>query len=719
MERKLSGFILVFEVRPGLTNQRSARAVERPIRACLGGVGWNCLTSRAPTANLDRVSVRFQRRLAALCLIGLCSAAAGCVLYCLGAVRDADNVLYDIFYRHRSREVQSDGPAVIVAADDYSLGRLLSEKKLGWPWPRDEWAAIIQYAASHGARAVVIDLLFSEPSVFERDMGDDDALADAIDSAGIPVVLATNVAGGVPVRFAIPVKSTVNFGAVNQQADAVIRRFNPTVQGYPSLAARATELLGVRPASQPFLLRYYGPHVDAEDRKTFRYVSAADVVDAWLKDAAAIRRVGEETFKNKVVLIGAIAAGTYDVKATPLSSIYPGVEIQATAIENMLQHQQVRIASAGTVGTIICFAAMCAALGAGIPRAVWKKMLLGLASAFAPLGASSALFRRNDILWLPPTAMMVAGLVAMTGVLCWSYFVEDREHRFFLRALSQYVSPAVATELSRNPSLLRLGNERREMTVLFSDIAGFTNLSEDLSPDRLGDLLNFYLGRMSEIVLKQDGTLDKYIGDSIMAFWNAPLTQPDHARRACQVAMAMRQCEDEIAAEIAGRGGGGMHTRIGVHTGPMAVGNLGSLEKFNYSVIGDAVNVGSRLEGANKLYGTRILLSDATVACVADHVLVRKIDVLRLRGRLAPVSVYEPLAEHGRATPGQIELVSRYEAASSHCRAMRWDLAEEQFNSLLAKYPDDPPAKVMLKRIAAFRKMRLTEWDGVFVDGEK
>jgi adenylate cyclase len=288
-----------------------------------------------------------------------------------------------------------------------------------------------------------------------------------------------------------------------------------------------------------------------------------------------------------------------------------------------------------------------------------------------------------------------------------------------LKALAQYVSPAVARELSLDRTRLRLGSERREMTVLFTDIAGFTDLSEGLPPDRLGDLLNFYLGKMSDVVLNLDGTLDKYIGDAIMAFWNAPLSQPDHALRACQVAMAMRELEKEIAPELARRGGAGMYTRIGVHTGPMAVGNLGSVDKFNYSVIGDAVNVGSRLEGANKLYGTRILLSEATHAHLADHVLARKIDVLRLKGKLEPITVYEPIARRSGATPLQVEQALLYEEALASLRAMQWDIAEQQFNNLLAKWPEDPPSKAMLKRIAAFREMGLTDWDGVYVAVEK
>jgi len=365
----------------------------------------------------------------------------------------------------------------------------------------------------------------TEPSAFERDFADDDALADAVDGAGIPVVFAANVSGGRASGIRHSHQTAKNLGAVNQQADSVLRWFHPQVEGYPSLAARAVETGRRTTARRPFLLHYYGPHVDPTGRKTFPYISASTVIDAFLKNPAATAPVGDPTFKGKIVLVGAITAGTYDLKVTPLSPIYPGTEYEATAIVNMLQHQRVEPAATLIIALMIFATAILSALFAGLPRAAYLKLILGIAPIAAIIAISAAYFHRLNIFWLPPSAAIASGLLALTAALCWSYFLEDRQQKFFLKALAQYVSPAVAMELSRDRTRLRLSSERREMTVLFTDIAGFTDLSESLAPDRLGDLLNFYLGKMSDVVLNMDGTLDKYIGDAIMAFWNAPLDQ--------------------------------------------------------------------------------------------------------------------------------------------------------------------------------------------------
>jgi adenylate cyclase len=303
--------------------------------------------------------------------------------------------------------------------------------------------------------------------------------------------------------------------------------------------------------------------------------------------------------------------------------------------------------------------------------------------------------------------------------LAWSYVTEDRARRVVLKALSQYVSPAVAEQIAKDPSRLALGGERREMTVMFTDIQGFTNLTETMDVESLGNMLNFYLDEMSSVVLDHDGTLDKYIGDAIMSFWNAPVDQDDHAVRAARAALGMKRREEMIRPQLAKMGATGMLTRLGLNSGPMAVGNMGSTRKFNYTVLGDSVNLASRLEGANKFYGTQILMAETTAKRLNGRFAMRQIDVLRVKGKQQPMAVYELLNE---GPPNETDglRIRHYEAALAHYRAMRWDEAERALNELKGAVGDDVPGDMLLARIAKFRlHPPPAGWDGVYEAKEK
>jgi adenylate cyclase len=453
---------------------------------------------------------------------------------------------------------------------------------------------------------------------------------------------------------------------------------------------------------------------------TFRYVQAAAVIGASANEQTpAAKLASPDVFKDKIVLIGTVSAGTYDLRATPLSIACPGVDVQATAMANLIHGQSVHPAGLLVQALVTILSAMMAAIGAGVPRRVVTKLAISGGAVIAPLLLAGLLFIGSTIIWLPAAAPMQAGLIALVGAFAYSYLIEDRQRRFFIRALSQYVSPHVADELSRNRSLLKIGSERREMTVMFTDIAGFTDLSEHLEPEQLGELLNYYLDEMSSVVLSVDGTLDKYVGDAIVTFWNAPLTQVDHASRACKAALAMRQREQDISETLNSMGGRGMYTRIGINSGTMAVGNMGSRRKFNYSVLGDAVNLGSRLESANKMYGTRILMSQSTADLVRGEFQIRKIDVLRVKGKLRPVAVYELISE-GPRDPNATKLVHLYEYAFERYQAQDWDTAEQYLLEIATKFPDDTPSKVLSGRVQAYRKSPPPPgWDGVYVALDK
>ena len=497
------------------------------------------------------------------------------------AMSGLDTTLYDAFYRFRKPEDRTSQPIVIVTVDESSI-RKLSQLGREWPWQRDIWAATVKYMEASGAKALVFDVQFQDKRNYDKEFG------SALDNAKIPVILATRAqSDGKPDAFAPNVKRPMTFGATNLLEQRVARQYAWDVNGLPSLAVATANAVGAPKwswAGRPFLLRFFGPYMRPDGQKTYTYLEAASVCKA-----ASVPKSGPsmgifpEMFRDKIVLIGGTAVGTFDLKSSPLSSIYPGVEIHATAIDDLLTGQVVQPVAPINAALSALFAAMIAAVGVILPRRVTLKILFAAIAAALLVGFSITIFVGHNIHWLPMASPIVALLLATIGAFAWSYLTEDRQRRFVLKALSQYLSPDVAAEISRNPDSLKLGGDRREMTVLFSDIQGFTDLSESMPSEKLSTVLNYYLGEMSGVILKEDGTLDKYIGDAIMSFWNAPLLQSTHAALACRAALAMRDREKEIQPELAALGAKGLLTRIGINSGPMVVGNMGSAQKFNSS----------------------------------------------------------------------------------------------------------------------------------------
>jgi adenylate cyclase len=666
------------------------------------------------------------RRLAACAGIVLLAWVASVAIGYVPVIRDAiplaDNVFYDEFYRARPVEDQNGGDVVIVAVNDASLAAVSKTFGRGWPWPREFWGYVAGYVSKSGAKAVCFDLLFSEASEYNKETGDDDTFADAIKAIKTPVVFGSQIkADGSWGNFA-PAIPGATFGAVNVGQEAMYRRYEPSVEGKPSLAVAALRACGESAkldTNRAFLLRYYGPYLTAGGGHTFRYVSAAEVLAAALPDAAPGRVGGitPEVFKGKIVLIGAISTGTFDLKSSPLSEEYPGVEVQATAIENLLRGQEVLPLGEPWTSVETLVGAMVAAIGVTFPRRVGLKILAPVAAVAIVIGVSAALFVGAEINWLAPTQAVVATAVATVGAFAWTYFAEDRQRRFMLKALSKVVSPAVAQQLAREPGRLARGTVRLPITVLFTDLANFTDLSESMDVQKLGELLNRYLGEISDQVLAQEGTLDKYIGDALMCFWNAPLPQEDHAIRACAAALAIARREKEIIRELTAFGARKIFTRIGINSTDAAVGFVGSSHLFNYTALGDGVNLASRLEGANKIYGTRILISQSTAERARGWFAMRKIDVLRVKGKTQPIAVYELIGkEDGEAG----ELIAAYERAFEHYQSRRWEEAEKELLQLLGRFAEDGAGKVLLERVRHLRENPPSgDWDGVYQAKEK
>jgi len=295
------------------------------------------------------------------------------------------------------------------------------------------------------------------------------------------------------------------------------------------------------------------------------------------------------------------------------------------------------------------------------------------------------------------------------------YVVEEAEKRKIRNAFGLYLPPTLATLVSEHPEMLKLGGDKRELTVMFSDIRGFTTLSEGLEPEALVELLNEFLGAMTEVIFGSEGTLDKYIGDAIMAVWGAPIPQSDHAARACLAALGMVERLRVLAAQWAQRGLPRLSIGIGLNTGPMVVGNMGSARRLSYTVIGDNVNLASRLEGLNKMYGSGIIASESTLRAAANIVVARELDLVRVKGKKLPVRIFEILATADEGESWK-PLVERFTAGIAAYRARQWDEAMAAFSAVLAERADDGPSLLYMERC---RTMRETpppaDWGGVTV----
>lgn len=655
--------------------------------------------------------------------IAMVSAAAALLLCLIPFIhRNLNDTLYDPCYA--LRRPLSSSSVVIVTANDASLQSMaLGGKHWAWPWPRQFWGLAFDYVQKCGAKAAAADLLFSEPSIYNDELGDDQTFADMLDAIKMPVVLATMVGPGASLgAFAPPVKRSPIFGAVNLQSGAVVRDYQPVVDGRPSLALQSIRSAGfVAPswAGKPFRLQYYGRHEYPDGRTTFPYVAAANLFEA-ARDPDHPQKHGIDPalFKGKIVLFGTTAAATFDLKSSPLDKIYPGIEIHATAIEDLLRQQHVKTIQGSGIVLVTILAAFAAASVATFPRRTSIKLLLSAIVIALFILVIALLFRRDTIIWLPPAGPLLAMGFSVLLAFSWSYFIEDRHARFFLKALGQYVSPQVATELKADPHKLSLSTEKRELTILFSDIAGFTDLSEQLE-ERIGPLLNYYLGEMSQPIWAENGLVDKYIGDAVMAFWNAPVVQADHADRACRAALQMRRRLAEIQPQLAELGAPGLAARIGINTGVCAFGNMGSPDKFNYTAIGDACNFASRLEGANKIFGTTILIGEATANLVRQGFVLRKVDVMRVKGKRRPLAVYE-LLDQGIPDAATATLIRRYEDAFHSYISGEWMAAEKILLDVLTDHPQDGPSRELLSRVSAFQNAPPSAgWDGVFVAKEK
>jgi adenylate cyclase len=659
-----------------------------------------------------------------------------------GFLGDIENQSWDWRVRVAARGDRHDPAVKILMIDQTSIDYFAENFKVSWPWPRSMYAPVVQFLAKAGAKGVAFDMLFTEPGSNE---GDDEEFARALDEVRttLPVVSAlairtsetrvqqqevdflrqlrsneesTALAQGLGNRAPVykdavaPIESILRASAAvgNTQAEpdadkifrhigvgvyvgatpilnlpfALFHKVHPTAFPWKETAEKAD-------GSGRLLVNFHGP------ARTYEWYSIHAVIASWVQmSEGRAPDVPLEAFKDAYVFVGASAPALLDFRPVPFPGVYPGVEFNATVLDNLMHgsfYRKLPIWIAVVLGIAMVVGTMLITL----LFSTHQVSLLFLWSMLWIVGCFGAAF----IGWWVPMVVPLLGMVLVAlGTVVIQYQFEGRQHRFIRNAFSRYVAPEVIQSIVNSPSKLALGGEKRELTILFSDIEGFTRISEKLSPADLVKFLNLFLSEMTTIILGFGGTLDKYQGDAIIAFWNAPLPVADHRRRAVEASCMCQRRLRELAPQFEREFGVQVRMRVGLHTGQVTVGNFGSSTRFNYTIIGDAANLASRLEGVNKVFGSSVMVSAATRESLDQGVVWRTLGEIRVVGREETVVAYEPLDETHDATI--VESLSVYEDARRSFEQQDLDKAE----ALFSKLSGDPVSRAYLSRIQGYRR---------------
>jgi adenylate cyclase len=476
-------------------------------------------------------------------------------------------------------------------------------------------------------------------------------------------------------------------------------------KNYPGL-----EWLEVGPIKVPVdeaaaaLIPYRGK--GGREGKSFNYFSAIDVIQG---------RVAATELKGKIVLVGTTAPGLLDLRATPVEAVYPGVEVHANIISGMLD-QNIKQKPPYVIGAeFILLLIVGLGMALQLPRLNPLKSLLATVAVLSlVLAANLAIFHiGNLVLPLASGLALISLLFALN--MSYGYFVEARGKRQITGLFGQYIPPELVDEMAKNPDGFSMEGESREMTVLFTDVRGFTTISEGLDPKQLSQLMNEFLTPLTEVIYKHRGTVDKFMGDCIMAFWGAPLADPNHARNAIMAGLEMHDALAKLKTEFDARGWPEIRIGVGLNTGRMSVGNMGSKLRTAYTVMGDAVNLASRLEGITKEYGADMIVGEATREAVPD-VIFRELDRVRVKGKDEAVAIYEPIGLQGTVAKPKLDEIRLYAQFLRFYRGQDWDQAELQLLNLQKILPDNKLYnETFVGRIAFLRSNPPGNgWDGAF-----
>jgi len=689
-----------------------------------------CISVNLSHSKLGRTKIKFLgSNTSKVLILTAASFLISLLIFVLDILGSFELKAYDAFSRHLN-PVGTSGNVVIVQVDQQSIDAL-SEQGITWPWPRQIYAPIIEYLSE--ADAVLIDILFTEPSSYGQE--DDSIFADALKKGSnvyLPVFLSKKQEAISPsdeefmksISLSGEISPTLSFSSVITPIDVFkssmagsgnvtippdedgVYRSVPLVFGLghyvvPNFVLSYLVKKGIVkinagsvtigkskiPLSDGrLLLKYY------RGENPFTVFSASDVLRSSLEGNSSVAlKIQKDFFKGKVVFIGLTAAGLYDLKPTSISSISTGVLIHATALENIVNGTYVRHVSG--VFVIFLMVLVCLSVSYTVLKShsLVVNLSLFIVSLLVILMVLASLFKSSLYMNIisPISALVVSFLISVA----YSYATEGRQRLFLKATFSQYMDKKIADYIIENPSLIKPGGKVRRVTVFFADLAGFTSFSEIVSPEKVATVLHTVLNSLTEVLIRNQGVIDKYIGDSVMSFWGAPFDTDRDEINACRSAIeclsALRQINDDLREE----GLTELRVRIGIHSGDAIAGNIGSDRLFHYTVIGDTVNLASRLESANKFFRTSIIVSEDTLKETNNIFCTRELGSIAVKGKVQPVKVFELLAEEQNIEHNEKELAELFSRGMDFYKKGQWQEALGTFVELSEKYPEDGPSQ--------------------------
>jgi adenylate cyclase len=624
--------------------------------------------------------------------------------------------------------------SALVLIDDHTMDMVGREPlAMRWPFPRSAFAGLIAALDRSGARRIVMDLTFLD----RGDRAEFDLIL-AGTAAAVPSVVLGRTEREVPAFWERDYQQAhpsffsaprMGFVDLHPDSDGICRSYSVD----NSLAALAI----VPPASGPGgRVRWHGGIEELRNRGVpvlsagplieqgigiiYRVLDQApgmgpEEIGAALAREPMLSNPTADLLRGRTVFVGASASGTFDLGALPVGRLEPRVLLHWTAWANLMGHGF--IVSKEWVMPVLAALAVLSIFWAGISRASLTGP--GIACAAWVLGAYFGSYAATAYgLWIPPATPAVAALMTLLGVAAESFWEEQRRKREVAALFGSYVDPAVLTELLRNPDAVRLGGERKVATVCFLDLAGFTDLSEKLSSEQLVSVVNAYLEEMSNCLFPFGAYIDKYIGDAVMAVFGVPLPLADDALAACEAALAAQAAMDGINRSL-GVEGTRLSMRIGINTGEMIAGNVGSSRKTNYTVLGDAVNLASRLEGANKRFKTSILIGETTAARVAGRLEIRPLAQLRVKGKKQAVEVFE-LVGVAASLPGKtLDFLKAYREGYAFYAAGRFEQAARAMEQAKGLFPEDCMTLEILRKSQEYTRLPApTDWNIVELESK-
>ncbi len=621
-----------------------------------------------------------------------------------------ENHTLDWFYRIRPTVPQSQ-KLLIVGIDEASF----QELRLPWPWPRRMHAELIRRLKEAGARLVVFDVIFAEPT----DLEDDQLFVQTIREAG-NVILGQTMDFSEDPRFSRRIlirpfeplrRAALSTGLtlIAPDPDGVVRHFYLNLLEQPCLPEVVVCHLSPEmkiPHKLSGLIDFVGP-----DGK----IDTVSYYQALRKDL-----LPDSVIYDRVVLVGrvsmasptALADAFYNPYFPTTGRLMSGVEIQSQIIHTLLQGrwgQELKLSTRLGIYliTILLFSLLIARHSPGGAVGILAGFI------FFIFGSSFLIFWTQTI-WLPPTLLSLGLVLICTMQIFSQFLLESRERRWLRHAFSHYVSPSLVEAILTNPEQLKLGGEERDVTVVFADLVGFSTLSEERSPEGVIRCLYDYFSAMTDIILSFQGTIDKYIGDALMAFWGAPLPQENHASLACLAALEMQSVLHQLQKTWQAQDWPLLSARVGIHSGTVIAGNVGSRTRFNYTVMGPTVNLAYRLEEVNRHYGTEIIISETTSQRLGNSLLVRELDQIQVKGRGQPVTIFELLGPY--PTKGVQTWIESFNKGRTAYLNREWHQAITYFQKVLDMHENDQPAKLYLKRCLQYsHKPPPMSWNGVTV----